>query len=99
MTGSILNGMFFFMMITNFEMIRCNYRVAEHDQTITGVERIKEWSMHTGHLDEDDILISASVDEIISRETLHQLRWCEIKSDVTFGGLWMPMGNLNHVSE
>ena len=48
-------------------------------------------------LEKDDLLISASVDEIMSREALHQLKWCELKNDVTFGALWMPMGNLNKV--
>ena len=70
---------------------------AEFDQTQAGVQRVKDWSLHTGHLDEDDLFISASVDEILSRDALHQLRWCETKNDVIFGGLWMPMGNLNNV--
>ena len=83
--------------LLNFKMVKC--RVAEYDQTLAGVDRIKQWSTYTGHLDDDDIVISASVDEIISRETLHQLRWCQLKSNVTFGGLWMPMGNLNQVSK
>ena len=72
-----------------------DFRAAENDQTKTGVERISRWSLHgEGDLDDDDVVISASVDEVISREVLHQLRWCELKSDVTFGALWMPMGNL-----
>ena len=54
--------------------------------------------MNIGHLDDDDILISANVDEILSRNVLHQLKWCELSSDVVFGGIWMPMGNLNNVS-
>ena len=54
--------------------------------------------MNMGHLDDDDILISANVDEILSRDVLHQLKWCELASDVIFGAIWMPMGNLNNVS-
>ena len=34
---------------------------AEYDQTQAGVQRVKDWSLHTGHLDDDDLFISASV--------------------------------------
>ena len=72
-------------------------RDAERDQTRTGVSRILNWAMTTGSLGDDDLLISASVDEVMSREALHQLRWCRLANDVVFGGLWMPMGNLKKV--
>ena len=39
------------------------FRSAEYDQTWTGVHRVKMW----GGLGEEDILISASVDEILDR--------------------------------
>ena len=39
------------------------FRSAEYDQTWTGVHRVKLW----GGLGEEDILISASVDEILDR--------------------------------
>ena len=39
------------------------FRSAEYDQTWTGIHRVKMWS----GLGEEDILISASVDEILDR--------------------------------
>ena len=59
--------------------------------------RILNWAATSGSLADDDLLISASVDEVMSRRALHQLRWCRLASDVVFGGLWMPMGNLQKV--
>ena len=55
------------------------------------------WAVTSGLLEDDDLLISASVDEVMSRQALHQLRWCQLAGDVVFGGLWMPMGNLKKV--
>ena len=72
-------------------------REAERDQTRTGVSRIMNWAVTSGLLEDDDLLISASVDEVMSRQALHQLRWCQLAGDVVFGGLWMPMGNLKKV--
>ena len=45
-------------------------------------------------VDDDD---DDSVDELLSRSVLQQLRWCELASDVVFGAIWMPMGNLDKV--
>ena len=59
--------------------------------------RVLNWAANTGSLEDSDLLISASVDEVMSRQALHQLRWCQLASDVVFGGLWMPMGNLQKV--
>ena len=60
-----------------------------------GVSRVRNWANFTGELDDEDVFISADVDEIISRSVLHQLRWCKTSAGVMSGGLWMPMGNLN----
>ena len=60
-----------------------------------GVARIREWSLATGELSDDDIFISGDVDEVMSRSALHQLRWCKTSSNVMSGSLWMPQGNLN----
>ena len=79
----------------------CKYffsREAERDQTRTGVSRILNWAASSGSLTDDDLLISASVDEVMSREALQQLRWCRLAGDVVFGGLWMPLGNLKKVT-
>ena len=59
--------------------------------------RVLTWAANTGSLADSDLLISASVDEVMSRQALHQLRWCRLANDVVFGGLWMPMGNLKKV--
>jgi hypothetical protein len=48
----------------------------------------------SGQLGHDDILISASVDEVMSRTALHQLKWCQTSADVISGALLVPMGNL-----
>ena len=47
--------------------------------------------------DDDDDNDDGSVDELLSRTVLQQLRWCELASDVVFGAIWMPMGNLDKV--
>ena len=46
---------------------------------------------------ENDDDVVGSVDELLSRSVLQQLRWCELASDVVFGAIWMPMGNLDKV--
>merc|ERR1719468_1108685 len=65
---------------------------AEYDQTWTGIHKVKMWA----GLGEDDVMISASVDEVLDRAVLSQLRWCELANDVTFGALWMPMGRFDN---
>ena len=70
-------------------------RAGEHSQMDMGVSRVRNWANRTGLMGDEDIFISADVDEIISRSTLHQLRWCKTSAGVMSGGLWMPMGNLN----
>ena len=70
-------------------------RAAEYSQTDWGIARVKEWGDKSGHLEDEDILISASVDEVMSRSALQQLKWCRISEDVISGALWVPMGNLN----
>ena len=49
----------------------------ELTQTDTGVMRVKLWSMHSGHLEPQDLLISSDVDEVMSPSALQALRWCE----------------------
>ena len=43
-------------------------------QTDIGVEHVKLWAKDSGHLDQEDIFISADVDEVMSPLALHQLR-------------------------
>ena len=46
-------------------------------------------------LTEEAVFISADVDEVMSREVLYSLAWCELAEEVVWGGLWMPMGDLS----
>ena len=72
-----------------------NRRYHENLQTSKGVERVRNWALHTGHLGLDDLFISADVDEVMSASVLHQLRWCKIEEEVISGALWMPLGSLD----
>ena len=49
-----------------------------------------------GEMEEDDLFISADVDEVMSRSALQSLRWCEVvgRGPLT-GALWVPMGRLD----
>ena len=46
-------------------------------------------------LDSNDLVIFADLDEMLSREVLHQLKYCELKNDVLSAAITMPMGNFN----
>ena len=67
----------------------------EKVQTRLGVERIREWVKNTQGLGPDDVFISGDADEVLSRESLNLLRWCDFQEQVIAGSLWMPMGALN----
>ena len=47
--------------------------------TEEAVPSFEDWSQVTGHLDPEDLLISADVDEVMARAALHQLRWCQTR--------------------
>ena len=42
-------------------------RSAEYDQTGVGVTRVRKWADLDGKLEAEDVVISASVDEILDR--------------------------------
>ena len=44
---------------------------------------------------DDDLIIFADIDEMISREVLHSLRHCELRHGVLVGAIIMPMGNFD----
>ena len=44
---------------------------------------------------DDDLIIFADIDEMISREVLHSLRYCELRHGVLVGAIIMPMGNFD----
>ena len=67
----------------------------EDSQTRAGVEAVRAWSEAGGDLYADDLLISADVDEVLSREALHHLRHCSLTRPVISGALIVPFGNLN----
>ena len=71
----------------------CRYH--ENLQTSKGVSRMRHWALHTGHLSNEDIFISADVDEVMSPSALQQLKWCSIEEEIIFGALWMPLGSLD----
>ena len=68
-------------------------RQAEFDQTDTGVGRVMAMFADLRLLTKEAVLVSGDVDEVMSREVLHQLAWCHLSADVVWGGLWMPMGD------
>ena len=35
------------------------------------------------------------LDELLSRETVHLVKHCELKHSLVYGAIIMPMGNLN----
>ena len=60
----------------------------------TGVKRVKEWARQTGQLQDWDILVSGSADEVMLGSSLHRLRWCELTTNLTTASLWMPQVRL-----
>ena len=67
----------------------------EELQTQKGVEMVMEWNKHSQELSYDDLFISADVDEVMSRKSLLQLRWCQTSGPLITGALWMPLGRLD----
>ena len=67
----------------------------EDGQTRKGVSAVKYWANSTGLLGDDDVLISADVDEVLSQDALHHLRHCHLASPVVHGAIYMPFGNLS----
>ena len=63
--------------VINLERVRSSQWYHELTQTDTGIQRIKLWSLQTGHLEADDLLISADVDEVMSASALQALKWCD----------------------
>ena len=63
----------------DMERVKDDQWYHENTQTMTGVERVKHWSVSHGHLEDSDLLISADVDEVMSPSALLQLRHCQTK--------------------
>ena len=57
---------------------------------------VRRWAgQHAGVLGPEDVVISADVDEVLSRAALHHLRHCGLAGPVLAGALVMPLGNLD----
>lgn len=70
----------------------------ESGATKAAMHAVFEWNQHAPpaeRLTDDDIFISGNVDEVLSRENLYKLSWCEWKTEVISGALWMPLGALD----
>ena len=59
----------------------------EHVVTQLGVEGARQWLEEGGEWGEDDLFISGDVDEVMSREALHQLRWVSVEGRVFDDGV------------
>ena len=49
---------------------------------------------NSGELGDEDLIIFADIDEMISREALHSLKYCQLRNSILSGAIIMPMGNL-----
>ena len=83
------------MLIFLWENFHASHTYSHSLLCVVGVSAIKSWSLTSGHLEDDDLLISADVDEVLSQDALHHLRLCRLAAPVISGALIMPFGNLN----
>ena len=58
-------------------------------------QKIRQILKSSGEFCDDDLIIFADIDEMISREVLHSLRHCELRHGVVDGAIIMPMGNFD----
>ena len=58
-------------------------------------DMIKKQVNSTVEIDDDDVVIFADIDEMMSRRTIHLLKHCQLKHGVLSGAITMPMGNFN----
>ena len=70
-------------------------RFAEKWVTLYGVSKVRSWAKSSGNMKEGDVFISGNVDEVLSRQVLHQLRWCKTSASLLTGALWVPNGNFD----
>lgn len=75
-----------------------NNWVREHEGTRMAMKAVYEWNENAypeDKLGPDDVFISGDVDEILSRENIYHLGWCEWRVPIIYGAIWMPMGALD----
>ena len=51
--------------------------------------------MSSSEFSGDDLLISADMDEMVSRDVLQSLKHCQLRHGVLSAALIMPMGNFD----
>ena len=64
------------------------------NQESIAIDRIKMQVNESGELGDEDLIIFADIDEMISREALHSLKYCQLRNSILSGAIIMPMGNL-----
>ena len=69
--------------------------VFENNQEKVASQEIRQILKSSGEFGDDDLIIFADTDEMISREVLHSLRHCELRHGVVVGAIIMPMGNFD----
>ena len=72
-----------------------NIWVFENHQQETALERIKALLRSSPEFSGDDLLISADMDEMVSRDVLQSLKHCQLRHGVLSAALIMPMGNFD----
>ena len=61
-------------------VLHIELRYQENIQTDVGIQAVKDWVKMTGSLQDNDLLISGDVDELLYPSTLTLLRWCEVSN-------------------
>ena len=69
--------------------------VFEKSQEKIASEKIRKLLKGSEEFGDDDLIIFADIDEMISRDVLHSLRYCELRHGVLVGAIIMPMGNFD----
>ena len=72
-----------------------NIWVFENNQQETALKRIKALLRSSTEFSGDDLLISADMDEMVSRDVLQSLKHCQLRHGVLSAALIMPMGNFD----
>ena len=67
----------------------------EKNQEKIASKKIRTFLKGSDEFSDDDLIIFADIDEMISREVLHSLRHCELRHGVLVGAIIMPMGNFD----
>ena len=72
-----------------------NIWVFENNQQETALQKVKDLLRSSPEFSGDDLLISADMDEMVSRDVLQSLKHCQLRHGVLSAALIMPMGNFD----